>query len=133
VNYKYNSGTWGVYAFFNPIYKGRLDSAWRQEVDKAIKSGFTADELSKSKGSWIEQNKTTLGSNENLASIINFYIATERDLSEYTRFQDKINALTLEAVNGALRTHFNPAKLVTVYGGDFEKGKTTNPTDKKGF
>ncbi len=133
VQYKYNTGSWGVYAFFNPIYKGRLDSALKQEVDKAIKGGFTADELSKSKNSWIEQNKTTLGSNENLAGILNFYMLTERDLTEYTKFQEKIDALSLDAVNAALRKHFDKSKLVMVYGGDFEKGKTTNPNDKKGF
>jgi hypothetical protein len=46
---------------------------------------------------------------------------------------DKINALTLEAVNEALRKHFNTSKLVLIYGGDFEKGKTVDPKDKKGF
>jgi zinc protease len=133
VEYKYNVGTWGLYAFFNPTYKGRLDSALRNEVDKAIKGGFTADELAKAKKSWEEQNRTTLGSNDNLAGIIQFYMQTERDLDEYTKFQDKISVLTLDAVNEALRKHFNPSKLVVIYGGDFEKGKTTNPTDKKGF
>ncbi len=133
VEYKYNTGTWGLYAFFNPIYKGRLDSALRNEVDKAIKGGFTADELSKAKKSWIEQNKTSLGSNDNLAGILQFYMLTDRELDEYTKFQDKIDALTLDAVNAALRKHFDQSKLVLIYGGDFEKGKTTNPTDKKGF
>ncbi|MBC7874173.1 MAG: insulinase family protein, partial [Ferruginibacter sp.] len=133
VEYKYNTGTWGLYAFFNPIYKGRLDSALRNEVDKAIKGGFTQDELSKAKKSWEEQNRTTLGNNDNLAGIIQFYMLTERDLDEFIKFGDKINALTLEGVNGALRKHFDQSKLVLIYGGDFEKGKTTNPNDKKGF
>jgi hypothetical protein len=40
----------------------------------------------------------------------------------------------LEAVNAALRKYFDKSKLVTVYGGDFEKGKTTTtPAEKKGF
>ncbi|MEP6700002.1 MAG: pitrilysin family protein [Bacteroidota bacterium] len=133
VHYKYNTGSWGVYAYFNPVYKGRLDSALRQEVDKAIKDGFTADELKRSKSSWQEQNKTTLGTNVNLASILNFYMATEREITEFTKFGDKINALTIEAVNAALQKYFDKSKLVMVYGGDFEKGKTDKPTDKKGF
>jgi zinc protease len=133
VEVKYNTGTWGLYAFFNPLYKGRLDSALRNEVDKAIKGGFTADELAKAKKSFEEQMRTTLGSNDNLAGIIQSYMLTDRDLDEFTKFTDKMNALSLEAVNAALRKHFDPSKLVLIYGGDFEKGKTTNPTDKKGF
>ena len=133
VEYKYNTGNWGVYAMFNPLYKGRLDSALHQEVDKAIKSGFTQDELSKSIASWQEQNKATLGSNENLAGIIRSFLQNDRDLNQFTQFGDKIKGLTLDAVNAALRKYFDKSKLVMVYGGDFEKGKTANPTDKKGF
>ena len=133
VEYKYNTGNWGLYAFFNPIYKGRLDSALRQEVDKAISTGFTQDELSKSIISWQEQNRTTLGSNDNLAGIIRSFLQNDRDLDQFTEFENKVKALTLDAVNAALRKYFDKSKLVMVYGGDFEKGKATNPTDKKGF
>ena len=48
-------------------------------------------------------------------------------------FEAKVKSLTIEAVNEALRKYFDKSKLVMVYSGDFEKGKTTNPTDKKGF
>ncbi|MBK7561724.1 MAG: pitrilysin family protein [Chitinophagaceae bacterium] len=133
VEYKYNTGNWGVYAMFNPLYKGRIDSALNQEVDKAIKGGFTQEELSKSVGSWLEQNKTTLGSNENLAAIIRTFLQNDRNLSQFNEFENKVKSLSLEQVNAALRKYFDKSKLVTVYGGDFEKGKTANPTDKKGF
>ena len=134
VEYKYNTGNWGLYAMFNPLYKGRLDSALRQEVDKALKGGFTQDELSKSVASWMEQNKASLGSNENLAGILRSFLQNERDLTQYTELESKIKALNLEAVNAALRKYFDQSKLVTVYAGDFEKGKTTDkPAEKKGF
>lgn len=133
VQYNYNSGNWGLYAMFNPLYKGRLDSALHQEVDKAIQAGFTQDELSKSISSMLEQNKASLGSNENLAGIIRSFLQNDRDLNQYDEFTNKIKALSLDAVNTALRKYFDKSKLVTVYGGDFEKGKTTAPGDKKGF
>jgi zinc protease len=134
VQYKYNTGNWGVYAFFNPLYKGRLDSALHQEIDKAIKSGFTQDELSKSIKSWEEQNRTSLGDNGNLAGIIRSFLQNDRDLLQYTEFENKVKALKLDAVNNALRKYFDKAKLVMVYGGDFEKGKPADTkTDKKGF
>ncbi|MEO6611527.1 MAG: pitrilysin family protein [Chitinophagaceae bacterium] len=133
VQYKYNTGNWGLYAFFNPIYKGRLDSALHQEIDKAINGGFTKDELSKSVNSFLEQDKTTLGSNNNLANILRAYLVNDRDLNEFTMFEDKVKNLSLDAVNAALRKYFDKSKLVMVYGGDFEKGKTEKPADKKGF
>jgi hypothetical protein len=36
-------------------------------------------------------------------------------------------------VNAALRKYFDRSKLVIVYSGEFEKGKTDNTGDKKGF
>lgn len=134
VEYKYNTGNWGVYAYFNPTYKGRLDSALHQEVDKALGAGFTADELKKSVASWEEQNRTSLGNNANLAAILRAYLANERDLSQYTQFESKVKALTLQDVNNALKKYFDKKKLVMVYGGDFEKKDADGkPVEKKGF
>jgi zinc protease len=132
-NYKYDVTNWGVYAMFNPLYKGRLDSALHQEVDKAIKGGFTKDELEKSKSSMMEMNRTSLGDNGYLAGLLRRYMRDERPLSDFTNFETKIKALTPEAVNAALRKYFDKSKLVMIYAGDFEKGKTETPGEKKGF
>ena len=132
-SYKDDVTGWGVYAMFNPLYKGRLDSALHQEVDKAKQGGFTKDELEKSKNSWLEGNRTSLGDNGYLAGLIRYYMRDEKSLEEFTNFENKIKNLSLEAVNGALRKYFDKSKLVMVYGGDFEKGKADKPTEKKGF
>ncbi|MGQ0739100.1 MAG: M16 family metallopeptidase [Bacteroidota bacterium] len=132
-NYRYDVANWGVYAMFNPLYKNRLDSALHQEVDKAIKGGFTKDELDKSKNAWLEGNKTSLGMNDFLARQLRWYMRDERDLTDFTGFENKIKSVSLEAVNAALRKYFDKSKLVMVYSGDFEKGKTDKPAEKKGF
>ena len=131
--YKYNVGTWGTYAYFNPIYKNRLDSALQEETDKAIAKGFTADELQKTKVAWAEQTKASLGNNASTASLLRSFLMYERDLNEFTQFDKKINELTLEQVNAAMKKYFDRSKLVTVFAGDFEKGKTEAPAEKKGF
>lgn len=132
--YKYDVGNWGVYAFFNPLYKGRLDSAIRQEIDKALTGGFTADELKKSVTSFLEQNRTALGDNNTVAGMINSYLTNDRDLEDFTKFESRIQALNVDAVNAALKKYFDRAKLVMVYSGDFEKGKPAEKKEeKKGF
>ncbi len=133
IQYKYNTGNWGMYAMFNPLYKGRLDSALRQEIDKAIKGGFTQDELSKSVSSWLEGNKTTLGDNGNLAGMLRNYLINDRDLTQFTDLEGKVKGLSLDAVNAALRKYFDKTKLVMVYSGDFDKGANPEKTEKKGF
>lgn len=131
--YKNKTGNWGVYAFFNPLYKNRLDSALHQEIDKAIAKGFTQDELTKSVSSMMEQNKTQLGTNSFLASLIKGYMKDGRDLTDFTKFETKVKGLTVEQVNAALKQHFDKSKLILIYGGDFEKAKAPDPNEKKGF
>ena len=129
--HKFDALNWGVYAFFNPIYKGRLDSAIHQEIDKAISKGFTKDELDKSVKSLLEQNRTYLGLNNYLATQLRNYLRDGKDLDDFTEFEKKLQALSVEKVNAALRQYFDKSKLVMIYGGDFEKGN--NPGEKKAF
>jgi zinc protease len=121
MQYKYNVGYWGLYAAYNPIYKGRLDSALHQEIDKAITGGFTEDELKNSVKSWLEQNKTSLGDNSFLSGLMRAYLRDERNLDDFTSFENKVKSLNLDAVNAALRKYFDKNKLVLIYSGDFMK------------
>ncbi|MDE3247398.1 MAG: insulinase family protein [Bacteroidota bacterium] len=134
-DYKYEAGNWGVYAFFNPLYKGRLDSALHEEIALARKEGFTADELQKSVASWLQQNKTILGLNSALANILRSYLRDGRDLDEFTAFEEKIKALDPAAVNAALRKYFDESKLTLIYAGDFNKAAAPTSTrqEKKPF
>ncbi len=131
--HKYNAGSWGVYAFFNPLYQQRLDSALHEEITKARTGGFTEDELKKSVNSWLQQNKTVLGVNNMLAGMLRSYLADDRDLTEFTDFENKIKGLSLAAVNAALRKYFDESKLTLIYAGDFQKNKTGTDTRKKPF
>ena len=121
IEYKHDVGYWGLYAAFNPMYKERLDSALNQEIDKARAGGFTEDELMNSVKSWLEQNKTSLGSNDFLANLLRGYLRDERNLDDFSNFENKIKSLKLEAVNAALLKYFDKSKLVLIYSGDFKK------------
>jgi zinc protease len=119
--YKSEASIWGLYAMYNPLYRDRLDSALHQEIDKAISGGFTSDELSKSVDSWLEQNKTSLGMNNMLASMINRYLRQGRDLTEVTAMENKVKALDVKTVNEALRKYFDKSKMIIINSGDFRK------------
>ena len=71
--------------------------------------------------------------NDFLARQLRWYMRDDRDLIGFTDFENKIKSVSLEGVNAALRKYFDKSKLVMVYSGDFEKGKTDKPAEKKGF
>lgn len=119
-NYLYPVGNWGVYAIFNPMYKNRLDSALKDEVNKALKGGFTADELSKSITAWLSSRKTSLGLDQYLVSHIETYLELGKDLSFDSDYEQKAKALTVDQVNAALRKYVSPDKMTLIYAGDFK-------------
>lgn len=119
--YKYRAGTWGVYAIFNPMYKDKLDTALREEINKALQSGFTEDELKKSVTSWLQQRQTYLGMDRQLVSMLTQYMKDGKDLSFYTDYENKVKALKLSEVNAALKKYISPDKITLIYAGDFNK------------
>ena len=120
-SYKEKQGSWGLYAIFNPLVKNRLDSALGDEINKAISTGFTQDELNRSVKSLMEYRKTILGLDNYLTYQIIDYMENGRDLDEFTDFESKVKALNLNQVNAALKKYFDKSKLVLVYAGDFQK------------
>ncbi len=119
-SYLYPVGSWGVYAIFNPMYKNRLDSAFRDELNKALTGGFKADELSKAVTAWLSARKTSLGLDQYLVSHIESYLDMGEDLSFDTDYEDKAKALTVDQVNAALKKYVGPDKMTMIYAGDFK-------------
>ena len=117
---RYAVGTWGVYAIFNPMYKNRLDSAFKDEVNKALRGGFTADELNKCVTAWLAQRKTLLGVDQYLVFHQANYLEEGRDLGFDSDYEEKAKALTTDQVNAVLRKYINPDKMMLVYAGDFK-------------
>ena len=120
-NYKYPSCTWGAYAIFNPVYKERLDSAFRDVINKTLQDGFRQDEFNKAVSAWIQQRKIGLGTDQSLAGRLASYMSDGKDLDFYTYNEEQVKALTLEQVNAALRKYISPEKITYYYVGDFTK------------
>jgi zinc protease len=120
-NYKYPSCQWGTYAIFNPMYKDRLDSALRDELNKTIREGFKEDEFKKTVTAWVQTRKIGLGTDIQLAGRLTGYMSDGKDLSFFSYTEERVKALTLDQVNAALRKYISADKMVFIYAGDFNK------------
>jgi len=120
-NYKYPSCQWNAYAIFNPMYKDRLDSALRDELNKTIREGFKDDEFKKTVTAWIQTRKIGLGNDQQLATRLTAYMSDGKDLSFFNYNEEQARALTLDQVNAALKKYISPDKMTFVYAGDFNK------------
>ena len=119
-SYRFPVGTWGVYAIFNPMYKNRLDSAFKDEINKALQGGFTADELKKCVTAWLGTRKTLLGVDQYLVFHMTNYLEVGKDLDFDTGYENKAKGLTVDQVNAVLKKYISPEKMTLIYAGDFK-------------
>lgn len=120
IPYNDEAGSWGAYAIFNPSFKNKLDAAFKEEITKALDKGFTEEELKKTIPSWLQQRKTSLGMDASLCELIHRYLDLNKDLSEYNKLEEEVQALHINQVNNALKKYINLQNLTIIYAGDIK-------------
>jgi zinc protease len=122
VPYDNKASSFNIYAFYNPKFQAKVDEAIKDEISKALKDGFTQEELDANKKSLLTERKTNLGSDGFLSnSLINTFLNLNVPLEEFDVLDSKLQALTLDQVNAALKKYISADKLVFLYAGDFNK------------
>ena len=109
-----------TYAMYAPENLEKLEMAFNEEIQKALKDGFTAEELADAKKGWLQNQQVRRAQDGSLASSLNSYMYLNRDMSWDAALEDKISNLKIDEVNGALKKHLKPEKFVVVKAGDFE-------------
>jgi zinc protease len=114
--------TWSVYAISAPTNTQKVEAAMREEVERALKEGFTEAEVASAKSGIIEAGVQGRAQDAGLAGRWVSYLYLGRTFTSFSKdFEDKVRALTPAQVNAALRKHLDPSKISVVKAGDFSK------------
>lgn len=108
-------------AIYNPENGERLEKAFREEVEKMATEGVTAEEVTKAKAAIRQNSQVQRAQDGFLASRWNTYLALNRTFAFDADFEKKIQALTPEQINTAIKKYVNYANLTMVKAGDFER------------
>ena len=123
-----SAGTFTANAIYNPENAARLEAAFREEIDRVLKDGFTAEEVEKAKQGWLQQQLQSRSSDGFLVNLFSAQALTGRTMSYNAEFEAWVAALTPDAVNAAMRKYIVPSKLTTVRAGDFANKPPKGPT-----
>ena len=115
------TGTWGLYAFFNPSFKDKMDTAIKEEIQKAIDKGFTKEEFDSSLKSWLQGRQTNLSMDNFLSYQLMDYLEQGKTFKDYLDYENKVKGLNVTKVNDILKKYFDMNKFVLIYAGDFTK------------
>ncbi len=120
---------WLAYAISAPQNTAKVEAALLEEVQRAIKDGFTEDELAEAKKGWRQSEEVGRTEDGALARELSSYLSMGRTMAYDKELEAKVVALTLTQVNEALRQNLKPVNLSFISAGDFAKaGKAAAPT-----
>ncbi len=110
-----------INAICNPENITKVEKAIQEELERLVREGVTKEELDKAKQGYLQQLKVRRANDGMLANTLSGELNAGRTMAYHVDFEKKIEALTPEQVNEAIRKHFNFKKLVIVTAGDFDK------------
>ena len=104
-------GSFGISGTAAPQNIARVEVAVKEELARALKDGFTADELAKAKSGLLQQRVQSRTSDGSVAGGWTSNLFLKRTWAWSQAMDDKIKALTLGQVNDAFRRYIDPAKM----------------------
>ena len=114
-------GRFSANAIAAPQNTPKVEAAFNEELAKALKDGFTADEVEKAKKTWLDERAVSRAEDMSLASLLMTRERWNRTMDFDAKLEVAVAPLTPAQVNEAFRRHVDPAAISIVKGGDFKK------------
>ena len=114
-------GMFTANAIYAPQNVAKLEAAFKEEIARVLKDGFTAEEVAAAKTGYLQARQLSRSQEAELAGKLSAYRFLGRTLAWDADFEKKITALTPDQMVQALRRYIDPAKFTIVKAGDFAK------------
>lgn len=119
-----DSGFFSASAIYAPENVEKVERGFREELDRVLKDGFTAEEVEDAKKGYLNQARRSRTVDSVLVKRLQNNLYLGRTMAFDEAFEQKIAQLTAEQVNTAFRKHITPDKISIVKAGDFAKALT---------
>jgi zinc protease len=114
-------GYWYAFATAAPENISRVESAMKEETLRALKGGFTKEEVEEAKQSWLESEPLSNANFSGLANRISSKSLKNKTFQNDLQLSDAIRKLDVAAVNMAFRKYFSSEKMLFILAGDGAK------------
>jgi zinc protease len=115
------NGAFIVRAIYAPENAARLQSAFKDEIARALKDGFASDEVKAAQAGWLQSRQVGRAQDAELASRLTTLSYLNRTVAWDAQLEQRIEALTPAEVQAALVRHIDPSRFSIVKAGDFAK------------
>ncbi len=108
-----------AFAIYAPENRDKLEKAFREEIERMLKDGFTQTEINDARSGYLQSRKVNRSQDNTLSNQLNQMLHINRTLQFSEEMENKINALTPEQINSAMRKYIDVNKISMFKGGDF--------------
>jgi zinc protease len=119
-------GAFRVYAIAAPQNIAKVEIACKEEIEKAIKDGFTAEEIAGAKSGWLQSRQVDRADDDALARTLATREFEKRNMTWDADLEKKVAALNAQQIQEAFKRHLDLSAMTVVKGGDFKKGSSAN-------
>ncbi|HEX5625932.1 MAG TPA: insulinase family protein, partial [Saprospiraceae bacterium] len=113
------SGSFLVYAIYAPENRDKLEAAYKDEIAKMLKDGFTEQEINDAKSGLLQSRKVSRSQDNSLSGTLNAMLHIGRTMKFTEELEQKLAAVTPEQILSAMRKHIDLNKISAFKGGDF--------------
>lgn len=109
------------YAILNPTNIDRTSQAYREEIDRVLKDGFTAQEVEAARSGYVQGRGQSRANDQELVGTLIARRFAGRTMAYDENLEKAILTLTPAQVNATVKKYIDPAKTVIIQAGDFAK------------
>lgn len=110
-----------AFAICAPENTPKVEASFKDEMQKILAEGFTAEEIEAGKKSWLQSRQVSRENDEELVGRIVSHTYERRTLAFDAELEHKVQALTPAQVRAAMAKYLDPAGLTYMRAGDFKK------------
>lgn len=114
-------GRFTATAIYAPQNVEKLEAAFKEEIARMLKDGFTAEEVEAAKSGYLQSRQVSRAQDNELVGRLNNYLFLGRTLQFDADLDAKLRALTPEQIIAAMRRYMDPTKITIIKAGDFAK------------
>jgi zinc protease len=114
--------SWRISASAGSADYGKAQVVLRKTVDETLRDGFTDEEISSVRKTWLDGRKMTFTNEEGYAGFVAGLMANDTSFDFLIDYDRRIGALGAAEVNAAFRKHVRPDGIVWAVGVGSEAG-----------
>jgi len=114
-------GVFGAQAIYAPQNAAKLEAAFKEELTRVLRDGFSQEELDSARTGWLQGRTVARSQDGPLASRLATDLYLERTFKRDTDLENKVQALTAAQVNAALKKYVSVDKVSIFKAGDFAR------------